>query len=257
MIKILLYLLLIRMKKSNNYKKSKDIIYLIPFLFINLFIILIMNFKKDKPKNSIKNYIKNNIKNKKYIGGKNSEYFSNKKNLLNIYDEPLNRCGTDDMDIGSWDAEGKCSELGGGVHQICVKNISNNTKNFSKKTGQSDWSSQRNNDNHCVCLGAWSLYNNKDNTVFKNKRGSKKILKCNAIPKVALSKNYISKFSQGWNKWNGLEVPSQIKDGVEALVHDCYDETEPKSKKLKNNYCNFAKNINSLNKTNLYKELCK
>ena len=37
------------------------------------------------------------------------------------------------MDIGSWDTEGKCSELGGGVHQICVKNISNNTKIFQKK----------------------------------------------------------------------------------------------------------------------------
>ena len=44
--------------------------------------------------------------------------------LENIYNEPLKKCGTSSMSSGSWDSQGKCSELGGGVHQICVKNLS-------------------------------------------------------------------------------------------------------------------------------------
>ena len=44
--------------------------------------------------------------------------------LQNIYDEPLKPCGNSNMSSGSWDSEGKCSELGGSVHQICVENIS-------------------------------------------------------------------------------------------------------------------------------------
>ena len=84
-------------------------------------------------------------------------------NQLNIYDEPLKPCRIGNMKNGSWDKSGKCSEVGGGVHQICIKNISENTPNFSKLTGQTDWSN-RGNDNHCVCLGAWSLYNSKKKT---------------------------------------------------------------------------------------------
>ena len=38
----------------------------------------------------------------------------------------------------------------------------------------------------------------------KKKLKGKRVLKCDAIPKVALSKKYVRKFSQGWNKWNGL-----------------------------------------------------
>ena len=97
------------------------------------------------------------------------EKFNNK--MLNIYDEPLKKCKMKSMMNGSWESEGKCSELGGGVHQICIKNISKNVKNFSKNTGQSNWSNERQDNNHCVCLGAWSLYN------AKNKKKSKKVLK--------------------------------------------------------------------------------
>ena len=93
--------------------------------------------------------------------------------LLNIYNEPLKKCGLKGMSNGSWDSEGKCSELGGGVHQICIQNISKKTPKFSKKTGQSNWSDKRGNDNHCVCLGAWSLYNAKN-----KKRISKKLYEC-------------------------------------------------------------------------------
>ena len=148
--------------------------------------------------------------------------------MLNIYDEPLEKCKEKNMHNGSWDSKGKCSEVGGGVHQICVKDISKNAPKFSKKTGQSDWSDNRNGNNHCVCLGAWSLYNSKSN------QSNKKMLKCDAIPKISLSKKYVSKFSEGWNKWNGLEVNGQIKDGIESLVENCYDPKENRSEKFVN-----------------------
>ena len=175
-----------------------------------------------------------------------SEKFNN--DLLNIYDEPLEPCRENKMYNGSWDNKGKCSELGGGVHQICVKNIANNAKEFSKITGQSNWSDNRGINNHCVCLGAWSLYNSK-------KDNKNKILKCDSIPKVALSKNYVSKFSEGWNKWNGLELSNQIIDGVEGLMNNCY-LNDKKSKNLKKNYCNLAKDVNVLKDRDLYKKLC-
>jgi len=37
------------------------------------------------------------------------------------------------MNRGSWMSDGTCSETGGGVHQICIKNIANNATGFSKK----------------------------------------------------------------------------------------------------------------------------
>lgn len=179
------------------------------------------------------------------------DFYENDGELLNIYDQPLQECGNNNMSNGSWDINKKCSELDGGVHQICVNNIAENLKNFSLETDQSDWSDEREDNNHCVCLGAWSLYNTK------NKLKGKRVLKCDAIPKVSLSNRYVSKFSQGWNKWNGLEIKNQIKNGVNSLVEECLDTSEEKSNNLKNNYCHFAKNISALNNTETFKKLCK
>ena len=169
--------------------------------------------------------------------------------MLNIYNEPLQSCGTSSMNNGSWDKMGKCSELGGGVHQICVKDIANNTPQFSVKTGQSNWSDNRNGQNHCVCLGAWSLYNANNKT--------NKVLKCDAIPKVSLSKTYVSKFKEGWNKWNGLELNNQIINGVESLVNNCYKPNSSKSQELRKNYCEFASQVSVLKNRKLYTKLCK
>ncbi len=177
--------------------------------------------------------------------------------LLNIFNQPLQPCQEAGMQSGSWDSDGKCSELGGGVHQICIQNIADKTPNFSSQTGQSNWSNQRGKDNHCVCLGAWSLYQaqkNKSSTTESNN----KVLKCEAIPKVALSQDYVGKFSEGWNKWNGLELKQQIKDGVEALVNNCYvpDSKPQESEELKKNYCDFAKQVPALQDSQLFTELC-
>ena len=184
-------------------------------------------------------------------GGSKIEKFN--QPMLNIYNEPLEKCQGSGMSSGSWDNEGKCSELGGGVHQICIKNIASNTSGFSSKTGQTPWSDERGEDNHCVCLGAWSLYNVKG-------ENNNKVLKCDAIPKIALSQNYVSKFSQGWNKWNGLEIKDQIKDGVESLFENCYDFNNinsKNSKNLKKNYCEFAEQVKSLKDSELYNKVCK
>lgn len=173
-------------------------------------------------------------------------------NMLNIYNNKLKPCGNKIMSSGSWDNKKMCSEKDGGVHQICIKKISKNTPKFSSTTGQSNWSDKRENDNHCVCLGAWSLYNKK-----KHKKNKKNILKCDAIPKISLSDDYISKFSEGWNKWNGLELENQIVDGVENMVKICSNTTKKNKKNLLKNYCNFSKNHKILNNTKFYKSNCK
>lgn len=188
----------------------------------------------------------NKQKKEKMTGG------GRRKASVNIYNESLVSCKEGNMSNGSWDNQGKCSELGGGVHQICVKNISENAPSFSNSTGQPNWSDQRGKDNHCVCLGAWSLYNAKGQNKKEN------TLKCDAIPVDSLSIDYVSKFSQGWNKWNGIELENQIIDGVESLMNNCYDknDTTGKHEKLRENYCNLAKDVKSLNNRQKYNELC-
>lgn len=179
---------------------------------------------------------------------KSKRKYSMKSKNLNIYDVPLQPCGNKNMGEGSWDKNYMCSEKNGGVHQICVKQIGKNTDKFSKTTGQNDWSTKRGKNNHCVCLGAWSLYNSKN-------KSNNKVLKCDAIPKYALSEKYVSKFGEGWEKWNGLELENQIVDGVEGMVKQCSDTSNDNKNALKKNYCDFAKNIPKLH-TEYYKKKC-
>jgi hypothetical protein len=106
------------------------------------------------------------------------------------------------MKTGSWDSEYKCSERNGGVHQICIERIAETTNKFSLNTGQTDWSTGRGADNHCVCLGAWSMYVARKNKNQISDDGQRQ-LKCDAIPRIALTKNYVKNFSknenyQGW-----------------------------------------------------------
>ena len=180
----------------------------------------------------------------------NYENFTN--NRLNIYNNQLQPCKKKNMKNGSWDKNGKCSELDGGVHQICINNISTNTPGFSKKTGQDNWSDLRGINNHCVCLGAWSLYNVNNKTNNKNN-----VLNCDAIPKTVFSDRYTSSFSEGWNKWKGLEINNQIIYGIEGLVNNCLNKNDTqKYLNLKNNYCNLAKKHESLSRRKLYKKHC-
>jgi hypothetical protein len=147
--------------------------------------------------------------------------------LKNIYGEPLQSCQVNNSinNQGSWDLEGFCSERGGGVHQICFK-VEDDTANFSTETGQSDWSSGRVGNNHCMCLGAWALYKAKE-------KGNDRELVCESIPDMALSTEYVS----NWNTWNGNELSNQIVNGVDSLVKQCYRKKN--SEYLKNKYNNL------------------
>ncbi len=162
------------------------------------------------------------------------EHFTN---LKNIYGELLKPCRINSNDTnGSWDSQGLCSEKGGGVHQICF-NVTDDTSDFSISTGQSNWSKQRVNKNHCMCLGAWALYKAKN-------KGNDNELVCDSIPDMALSKDYIDK----WNKWNGNEVPNQIVKGVDSLVKQCYIKEKNQKKKdyLKKKYDLLRKSYKNL-----------
>jgi len=201
-----------------------------------------------------KNYFKKILKKKEKFG-----HIQYGDSLKNIYNEPLEKCKENGMDDnGSWDSNGICSELNGGVHQICIKKIASNTPNFSSNTGQDDWSDNRGTNNHCVCLGAWSLYNKLNSGT----RLADNTLKCDAIPKIALSKAYVNSFipdenGEGWDRWNGLEKTNQIVNGVESLFKQCHKEDDDKNKNLINNYCNFAKDVPELKNRDLYRTYCK
>ena len=166
----------------------------------------------------------------------NYESFTN--NLLNIYGEELKPCRNNNSDNnGSWDNQGYCSELDGGVHQICF-DVNESTKNFSSDTNQDNWSNSRLGNNHCMCLGAWSLYKAKqDNNDIPSTNNE---LLCESIPEVSLSEQYISK----WSTWNGHEYDDQIVNGVNALYEQCYNKANPQQKEfLKNKYDNLMEKI--------------
>ena len=123
--------------------------------------------------------------------------------MKNIYGEPERRKFKDDMS-GSWDNQGYCSELGGGVHQICF-DVNQKTQDFAKDTYQGvNWSKDRVGKNHCMCLGAWALYKARQS---KNQiQQSSNELNCHAIPEVSLSSQYVST----WNSWNGMNYPIKL-----------------------------------------------
>lgn len=166
--------------------------------------------------------------------------------LLNIYDEPLEACPDNQYESnGSWMGGNKCSERGGGVHQICYRDIGTNANKFSQNTGQSDWSTDRGDQNHCVCLGAWALYKKKLDEGLITDDNSTSRLKCSAIPNYAFSEEYVNKFST----WNGNEIPGQIVNGVEGIVEECLKDADAdtgKKSNLLNNYCKFAEKVSDL-----------
>lgn len=163
---------------------------------------------------------------------KNNDKDKNHSSLKNIYGEPLKPCKTGTKP-GSWDSDGYCSEKGGGVHQICM-NVTQERSDFSKETGQSDWSEDRVGNNHCMCLGAWALYKKKG-------KGDNNELICDSIPDMSLNPEYVG----NWNTWNGNELDDQIVNGVDSMVKQCYnkknsDYLKEKYDNLRNSYGNWV-----------------
>lgn len=163
------------------------------FIFIIILLIFLLFFKK------IQNFT---------VGSQHST-------LNNIYGEPLERCRTGTA-RGSWDSDGYCSEMDGGVHQICF-NVTESRSNFSTVTGQSDWSVGRIGNNHCMCLGAYALYKAQPENYGDNNE-----LVCDSIPEQSLTNTYID----NWNTWNDNEIPEQIQKGVDSLVLQCFDRAD-------------------------------
>ena len=144
----------------------------------------------------------------------------------NIYGQNLRACrkGKSTDLGGSWDPQGKCTELGGGVHQICF-DLNQDTKNFSEETYQSNWSDSRQGKSHCMCLGAWALY--------KARQGKGEIqhtddeLICDAIPESVFDPEYVDI----WSTWNGHQLENQIHNGIDSLYQQCRRKSRNKSQK--------------------------
>ena len=159
---------------------------------------------------------------------------ASKSRLKNIYGKPLRSCRRKPgrANRGSWDREGKCSEMDGGVHQICV-HLNEGTKGFSRSTKQGNWSLDRVGKNHCMCLGAWALFKARQNLGEIPPTAGE--LVCDAIPDTALTPQYISE----WNTWNGHQKNNQIMDGVRAIYEQCSPYSDAKGRaylKKKYNY---------------------
>ena len=180
------------------------------------------------------------------VGGENIERFSNQ--LLNVYGEPLQKCQIFSNDMnGSWDSDGYCSEEIGGVHQLCF-DVTDSTKDFAEDTDQgTNWSVNRMNKNHCMCLGAWALYKAKQDQNLINRTIDE--LKCESIPEIALEERYINK----WNSWNGNELPNQVVNGVNYLFDQCYNEGNEQQKQyLLNKYNAFTNGRTEFSDTDVY-----
>ena len=158
----------------------------------------------------------------------------------NIYGKPLRSCRRRGSTAGkgSWDVDtGMCSEIDGGVHQICM-NVDPATQDFSRDTYQSNWSRSRSGQTHCMCLGAWALYKARQNAGQIPRTTGE--LVCPAIPETALSSRYLGK----WSYWNGHQIDDQVRDGVEALYKQCYAEGTPSERRyLRRRYKQLAREI--------------
>ena len=168
------------------------------------------------------------------------EYFTDEHNeIKNIYGENLKQCRYKHLpgNNGSWNNDGFCDEMDGGVHQICVE--VDKTHKFSENTGQGSWSETRSGKNHCMCLGAWALYKARQDegeTVSTTDE-----LICESIPDTALNQRYINK----WSTWNGKELPQQITNGINAIYEQCVKKANDKQKAYLNNlYDNIINLIN-------------
>ena len=183
---------------------------MIKYLFILLIVIIILLFIIFVP------ILTSNNKYKRKRKIKNKYKYNTKRNIYNL---PLDKCEPTDLNHndGSMLSDYTCSELDGGVHQICVKYIGKG-KSFSGETGQSDWSKTRKRKNHCACLGAWANY------VSKHKD---KELKCSAIPDTVFNKKYIN----NWSNWNQVTIEDQITNGVNEMYKQCMKQAPDKDAK--------------------------
>lgn len=138
----------------------------------------------------------------------------------NIYGTELKTCNSgisnqrQDSSIG-----GYCNEPYGGYHNICIKMHPFIANNFSKLTGQSDWSKYKKGKNHCICQGAWANYIAKLKQLNSYRELPKGILNCEAIPEKVL-KDYKKEFE----KWNNVTISNQHIDAYDEIFKQCFED---------------------------------
>ena len=229
----------------NHYK---PLTIFVIFASITLFVLAIVYImRKGKKKSSKKRHKKTHKKRHR----KTHKKSQTKHVMKNLYGEPLERCQRYRHDSnGSW-INGYCSETDGGVHQICM-DVDQSSRNFAKDTNQpSNWSLNRVGKNHCMCLGAWSLYKERQKQGEIPETSDE--LHCDAISEISLSDQYTGK----WNTWNGHEKPKQIVTGINSMVSQCYNNKRGKGRDyLRNNYCDFSKDKPEFHNTPTHKQLC-
>jgi len=136
---------------------------------------------------------------------------------MNVFGEALQPCRVVAEDeAGSWDSRGFCSEMEGGAHQICLKLPGD----FSSTTKQGLWSNSRADQQHCVCLGAFSNYVSQQTI-------SPDAVNCKAIPEMALSPALAKK----WKEWNNVSVDKQAEKALEFLRTSCLAQAESEKEK--------------------------
>lgn len=161
----------------------------------------------------------------------------------NVYGTALEECRAQISDFsGSWMDDGTCSEVTGGIHEICIEQL---PADFSEQTHQSPWSEARAGMRHCVCVGAWSLYMTD---AAKHSQNAKQIMPhCKAIPETALTERYLN----NWKDWNGF--PASVIKGVGELVTRCLKQVDPAETHavmlkcgLKNHFLTMGKKVPEL-----------
>ena len=142
--------------------------------------------------------------------------------LKNLYGGSLKPCTSGDFK-GSSMEDGKCTENGGGVHQICM-HVDETIQDFAKKTYQRrNWSSGRVGKNHCMCLGAYALYQVENGA----RRNPASFVQCDAIPETIFDGSNM----KNWNVWNGYEHDNQIVEGIDSIVLSCMEQQTDETKR--------------------------
>ncbi len=145
-----------------------------------------------------------------------------KKNILGT---ELKKCNSNvQYQLTDSSINGYCNELGNGYHNICINMTPFVANNFSKLTGQSEWSKNKKGKNHCICQGAWANYIaqlKKNNNYNRLPYG---ILNCEAIPEEILLD-----YSKEFKKWNNLTINNQELYAFNELKRQCPNMKIPKS----------------------------
>lgn len=135
----------------------------------------------------------------------------------NIYGTELKQCNSNkNYRLYDSSIDGFCNEPYGGYHNICINMHPFVANNFSKLTGQNDWSKSKKGKNHCICQGAWANYIAKLKQINNYNQLPVGILNCESIPEQILQE-YKDKF----RRWNNVTINNQHIHAYNELLRQC------------------------------------